>query len=99
MDVAQEPKDQDDSLEEKVYSSWAMKPRGGEKGKINREIYNKIKDKAQVECVGTGYAHKKYKVVENPENLSIAELALICDRGNLCFGYRQQGGLIIIHTD
>jgi hypothetical protein len=57
------------------------------------------KDKAIVDHAGTGYAHKKYRVVHNPNKLSTNELALFCDRGNLCFGYRCQGGLILVHTD
>jgi len=61
--------------------------------------YLTIKDKAKVKCVSTGYAHKKYVVLENPEGLSRDDLALICDKGNLCFGYRNEGGLIVVHTD
>jgi hypothetical protein len=37
------------------------------------------------------YHHGEYKVYKNDPNLSIDELALICDGGNLCFGYRYQG--------
>ena len=50
-------------------------------------------------CVGTGYANKKYKILSNPHDFSVLEQALICDKGNLCFGYRIEGGLIVIHTD
>lgn len=86
-------------LEKRVYSSWAFEEDTIEKARINREIYKEIKDEAKVELVGSGYGHKKYKIVSNPHCLSISELALICDNGNLCFGYRTQGDLIIIHTD
>jgi hypothetical protein len=51
------------------------------------------------ECAGHGYAHTKYRILSNPHKLSTLELALICDGGNLCFGYRMEGGLIVIHTD
>lgn len=58
-----------------------------------------LKDKFVFEYAGNGYAHTKYHVVSNPKNLSQLEMALICDNGNLCFGYRVQNGLIVIHTD
>lgn len=37
------------------------------------------------------YHHGEYKVLKNTPKLSIDELALICDGGNLCFGYRYEG--------
>lgn len=86
-------------LERKIYSSWAFTKNETEKSKINQEIYQEIKDKAIVECVGSGYGHTKYRVLSNPDNLSTLELALICDSGNLCFGYRKEEDLIVIHTD
>lgn len=86
-------------MERRIYSGWAFSKNESEKSKINYEIYQEIKDKATLKCLSTGYAHKKYKVVENPEDLSTKELALIADSGNLCFGYRTEGELIVIHTD
>ena len=83
----------------KIYNSWAFESNASEKGQMNREIYQEIKDKAEVEWAGSGYGHTKYRVVSNPHNLSALELALICDSGNLCFGYRTEGDLIVIHTD
>lgn len=65
----------------------------------NYERYQQIKEKAKLECVGSGHGHTKYKVVSNPEKLSPKDLAIIADRGNLCFGYRVQNGLIVVHTD
>ena len=44
-------------------------------------------------------AELKYKVVDNPFGLSEDHLALIADEGNLCFGYRTDGSLIVIHTN
>ena len=38
-----------------------------------------------------GYHHSNYKVIKNEPKLSNEELALICDSGNLCFGYRYEG--------
>ncbi len=52
-----------------------------------------------VSVESNGYAHTKYKVIKNEPNLNMRELALICDEGNLCFGYRVQNGMICIHTD
>lgn len=52
-----------------------------------------------VECIGTGYAHKKYRVVKNGPDISTKDLAIICDSGNLCFGYRTEGSIICVYTD
>ena len=45
------------------------------------------------------YGHSKYRIVKNNTDLSRDELALICDRGNLCFGYRMEGSLICVFED
>ena len=48
-----------------------------------------------------GYHHSVYYVYKNAPKLSVAELALICDGGNLCFGHRlesNQDGLMIIRV-
>lgn len=51
-------------------------------------------------CEGQGYANIKYRILSNPHNLSNDELALICDGGNLCFGYRMEGSdVIVIYID
>lgn len=52
-----------------------------------------------VERSGSVYAGAKYKVLRNAPGLSTKELAIICDQGNLCFGYRTEGGYIIVYTD
>ena len=52
-----------------------------------------------IEGAGHGYAHTKYRVLKNAPKLTTKELALICDDGNLCFGYRTEGSLIVIYTD
>lgn len=64
-----------------------------------RPTEDDLKEFTCYECAGTGYGHKKYKILSNPHNLSTLQLALICDSGNLCFGYRMEGGNIVIHTD
>jgi len=86
-------------LKYRIYSPWAFSKHEKEKARINREIYNEIRDKAKLNFIKSGYAIRKYEVISNPENLSTKELALIADTGNLCFGYRTEGDYIIIHTD
>lgn len=86
-------------LAKKIYSPWAYSDKEEMKFAINRIIYEEIKDKAKVSLVNTCYGYKKYKVKSNLENLSEKELALIADKGNLCFGYRVENGYIIIHID
>lgn len=61
------------------------------------EVLNST-DKAVIGYCGNGYAHTKYKVIRDC-GLTTAELALICDSGNLCFGYRVEGSFIIVYTD
>ncbi len=50
-------------------------------------------------CIKHGYAHNVYRILSNPHKLTTLQLALICDDGNLCFGYRMEGNDIAIHTD
>lgn len=73
----------------KVNVSWAYTRNEWEKGKENREYYEKIKDKAKIISKSSGYAHCVVVVeVKEGFELSHAEIALIADEGNLCFGYR-----------
>ena len=58
-----------------------------------------LKSKSVILYYRDGYAHTDYLVLSNPHKLSDYELALFCDGGNLCFGYRVMGSLITIHTD
>ena len=94
-----ETKGTEKQLERRVYSAWVGSEDGDQKAQINRELYEELKDKAELKFFGTGYAHTKYTVESNPHGLTGAELALIADSGNLCFGYRREGNLIIIYTD
>lgn len=52
-----------------------------------------------VEPAGYGYAHSKYRVLKNAPGLSTHDLAIICDQGNICFGYRAEGSTICVYTD
>lgn len=45
------------------------------------------------------YGRRVFHIKANPEHLSFAEMALICDGGNLCFGYSVEGNTINIYTD
>jgi len=45
-------------------------------------------------------SHIDYRVVKNKPNLKPIELALICDGGNLCFGFMNYGNnLIRVYID
>lgn len=45
------------------------------------------------------YHHSICKVIENKTDLTQDEIALVCDGGNLCFGYRMQGEDFYIFED
>lgn len=45
------------------------------------------------------YAHGEYKIYKCPDELTLDELALICDNGNLCFGYRGNKNSLSISED
>ena len=45
------------TLEKKVYSPWAYTENEEDKCKINYELYEELKDKAQVVGKASGYAH------------------------------------------
>jgi|LSQX01.2.fsa_nt_gb hypothetical protein len=51
------------------------------------------------ECIKHGYGHNVFRILSNPYNFSDDQLALICDRGNLCFGYTKEGDKIKIFAD
>lgn len=100
-------------LQKKIYSSWAFTENESEKGNINREIYKELCKKYKISRYEvenpddydivldrtSGYNHSTYRVIKNTTNLSQLELALICDSGNLCFGYRMDGSLFYIFED
>ena len=52
-----------------------------------------------VERNGSVYGGAVYKVLRNAPKLSTRDLAIICDAGNLCFGYRVEGSYIVVYTD
>lgn len=45
------------------------------------------------------YHENHYRIIQNPENLGVEELALIVDGGNLCFGFKGSPMQIDVYTD
>ncbi len=45
------------------------------------------------------YAHGEYKIYKCPEEVTLDELALICDGGNLCFGYSGSKNYLSVFED
>ncbi|MBR3697562.1 MAG: hypothetical protein IKM97_04820 [Clostridia bacterium] len=45
------------------------------------------------------YGHGEYKIYKCPETVQLDELALICDDGNLCFGYSGSRNKITVFED
>lgn len=101
------------AIEKKIYSSWAFEKNESEKAHCNREIYKELCEKYKISRYNVenpddydivldrtpGYNHSTYSVIKNNTELSQLELALICDDGNLCFGYTMQGSQFYIFED
>ena len=45
------------------------------------------------------YAHGEYRIYKCPNEITLDELALICDGGNLCFGYRGDKKFLSVSED
>lgn len=45
------------------------------------------------------YAHGEYRIYKCPDEVTLNELALICDGGNLCFGYGGNKKFLSISED
>lgn len=45
------------------------------------------------------YAHGEYKIYKSPDEITLDELALICDEGNLCFGYSGNKNFLSVSED
>lgn len=89
-------------IEKKVYEDWAFSENEDEKAKINMQIYKEICNKYRIsrssyECNFDdydlvfdripGYNHSEYYIKKNDTDLTQDNIALVCDEGNLCFGY------------
>lgn len=108
-------------MEKKVYSSYAFKENESEMMKINRQIYEELKEKYRILKVSdidhkaptseeleqndivysrkACYAHGEYRIYKCPEEVELCELALICDDGNLCFGYSGSKNYLSVFED
>jgi len=45
------------------------------------------------------YAHGEYRIYKCPNEVTLDELALICDGGNLCFGHRGDKKFLSVSED
>lgn len=94
------------------YSSWAFERDPKETAYANSEALKEYKgrytyanehadstNKLVFREYGPTVGERHFVVVSNPEGLSAAEIALIVDRGNLCFGFTAHGNTIDIFTD
>lgn len=45
------------------------------------------------------YGHGEYKIYKCPDEVTLDELALICDGGNLCFGYSGSKRFLSVFED
>ena len=98
-----------------VYSNYAFSEDAKKKAELNRESYIRLKDKYKIlkyseqrdsedfdiifRFCGPEYHSFSYIVEKNTPSLTDHELALICDNGNLCFGYSINNNKITIFTD
>jgi ribosomal silencing factor RsfS len=85
---------------EEVFVGWAVMNDRQMKAQINREIYEEIKDKAELKFIENKSTNEKryFLINDNPENLSDDKLALIADNGSLCFGYERNDNILLIYT-
>lgn len=72
-------------MTDKIYSTWAFTANELEKRDINYKIYQQL-------C-------EKYKIKRVRRRSISDEQALICDEGNLCYGYGIRNDKIVIYTD
>ena len=91
-------------MEKKIYSSYDFTE---EKYKILKvsdvdhkaPTENELNNNDIVYSRKACYAHGEYKIYKCPNEVSVDELALICDGGNLCFGYRGDKKFISVSED
>lgn len=84
----------------RVYSGWAFTVDELLKQRVNKRIYERIKHSAKIKLVEQTSYYNKYEVLSKKKWLTNDEIALICDKGNLCFGYRKQNeNTYLIHTN
>ena len=95
-------------IERKIYSNWAFSDNEKEKGQMNIEIFHELKNKYKINQgensdiiyeVSHCKYRSKYYIKKCPDSVTLDELALICDGGNLCFGYSGTKKLIEVSED
>lgn len=45
------------------------------------------------------FGRNVYEVIEKPEWMTMAEVALVADTGNLCFGFASNSNSVTVYTD
>lgn len=97
-----ENSDEKAQINQKIYKELRDKVKIGYRDSKIKGM-NISKDDLQNYCClvpcGRGYGNVQYQIISNPHNLTNDEIALVADSGNLCFGYRMEGSMIIIYTD
>lgn len=68
-------------------------------GQSVEECITENPDKLVLMHGNTSYGRRSYIVKANPNRLSSAEIALIADEGNLCFGFTPTFSGVEIYTD
>lgn len=56
-------------------------------------------DHTIIGVLGGKYSYTTYRIYHNPQHLTIPQLALICDQGDLRFGYHGDGEYITISNE
>lgn len=93
-----------------AHSAWAYTEGADMKCRENAETYERLREvcefggepdgeKVVVMDVEPRYHVNEYQVISNPLGLDALHVALFCDRGNLCFGYGYNTGIIDVYTD
>lgn len=71
---------------ESICNKWRISKRYNfDLRKINEDDFDLIIRRT------AGYFHSTYRIIKNETDLSRDEIALVCDDGNLCFGYTMKG--------
>lgn len=52
-----------------------------------------------INYVKSHYGKTEYEIIKNKPNLSDNDLAIICDEGNLAFGYTSKHSTFYVYTD
>lgn len=76
-----------------ICGKWRIKRLGWNDKTFNPNDYDLIISRT------AGYNHSTYRIVKNETDLSRDEIALVCDEGNLCFGYTMEGNDFYVFED